>query len=102
MANGVARKARRDDRVDRPAGDLGHVERTPGERAPDEVEALALDERDRDEVRLDPPRDELFRESPDVALGSPAGERGLDGRDENARRSHAGRVSRVTTAERGR
>ncbi len=57
MANGVARKARRDHRVDRAPARFGQVEAAPGGGAADEVEALALHQRQRDEVGLDaPPR----------------------------------------------
>jgi hypothetical protein len=81
----VAREARRDDGVDRTRADLGEVQAAPGDRRADEVEPVALDQGNRDEVRLDAAAPELLGEAADVPLGSSVRERRLDRQDEDAR-----------------
>ena len=79
VAGGIGRESRRDHGVDPPARDLGQIEAPPGKSAPNEIEALPLDERHADKIRLDAGEDELFRQPPDVTLRAPLGEGGLNG-----------------------
>ena len=85
MRRGVARKARRDDGVHGPADGLFEVEAPPGERAADEIETLALDERHRHEVRLDAAPFQLLRQPPHMPLRAALGEGRLHGENEDTR-----------------
>ena len=98
MPDRVGRKPRRDHGVDRPAAGLGQVEAAPAERAAHEVEALALDERHRDQVRLDAALAQLLGQPPHVPLRAPVGEGRLDREDEDPGRSQGAAGTRAIRA----
>jgi hypothetical protein len=94
----VRREPRRDHGVDRPAGRLGQVEAAPAERAPHEIEALALDQRHRDQVRLDAALLQLFRQAAHVPLRPPVGKGRLGREDEDPARSQGAAGTRAIKA----
>ena len=84
MRRGVARKPRRDDGVHGQAPGFFEVQAPPGQGAADEVEALPLDERHRDEIRLDAAPLQLLGQPAHVPLRAALREGRLHGENEDS------------------
>jgi hypothetical protein len=98
VQSGVARKARCDDGIHLPATGVFKVQSPPGERASNQIEAFAFDERHGHEVRLHAAPDELLGQPADVPLGAAVRERRLDREHEHAGSVQAEAGARAITA----
>ena len=88
VAHDVRRELRRDDHVDRPPVALGEVEQAPREGLGQHLGAGIPLERDRDDLRLVPPRAQLLDQRVGEDLGAAVGEGHLRPAHGNAHRGY--------------